>query len=126
MFIAPFFVVFAAFGVYPMLFALQLSFTNWQGAGDGGVDRVRQLHLPAAEPRVLVSLADSSVMWLLVVPVQALLGLVVAVILNSAKLRLKGMYRAAFVVPFVTPLVAMAQIWIVALRPRLRRRSTHC
>jgi ABC-type sugar transport system permease subunit len=113
-FIAPFFVVFAAFGVYPMLFALQLSFTNWQGAGTAEWIGFANYTYLLQSTEFWSSLADSSVMWLLVVPVQALLGLVVAVILNSAKLRLKGMYRAAFVVPFVTPLVAMAQIWIVA------------
>lgn len=113
-FIAPFFVVFAAFGVYPMLFALQLSFTNWQGAGTAEWIGFANYTYLLQSTEFWSSLADSSVMWLLVVPVQALLGLVIAVILNGAKLRLKGMYRAAFVVPFVTPLVAMAQIWVVA------------
>lgn len=40
-------------------------------------------------------------------------ALVVAVCLNNAKLRLRGLYRVSFLVPFVTPLVAVAQIWVV-------------
>ncbi len=33
LFVAPFFVVFAAFGIYPLIYALQLSFMRWRGAG---------------------------------------------------------------------------------------------
>ena len=32
---------------------------------------------------------------------------------TTRKLRLRGFYRIAFIVPFVTPLVAIAQIWVV-------------
>nr|WP_277344771.1 sugar ABC transporter permease [Cellulomonas sp. IC4_254] len=41
------------------------------------------------------------------------LALVVAVLLDNAKTRMRGFYRIAFLVPFVTPLVAVAQIWVV-------------
>jgi ABC-type sugar transport system permease subunit len=41
------------------------------------------------------------------------IALVVAVLLDNAKTRLRGFYRTAFIVPFVTPLVAIAQIWVV-------------
>jgi ABC-type sugar transport system permease subunit len=47
------------------------------------------------------------------VPVQMALALVVAVLLDNAKTRMRGFYRIAFLVPFVTPLVAVAQIWVV-------------
>ena len=59
------------------------------------------------------SIGNSGVLWLLIVPVQVVLAVLAAVLLNNAKLRLRGFYRTAFIVPFVTPLVAMAQIWIV-------------
>jgi multiple sugar transport system permease protein/lactose/L-arabinose transport system permease protein len=35
------------------------------------------------------------------------------VLLDNAKTRMRGFYRIAFLVPFVTPLVAVAQIWVV-------------
>jgi ABC-type sugar transport system permease subunit len=41
------------------------------------------------------------------------LALLVAVLLNNAKIRMRSFYRIAFLVPFVTPLVAVAQIWVV-------------
>lgn len=113
LFILPFFLVFAAFAAYPLGYALRLSFTRWTGAGQArwiGIDNYTYL-LTSSE--FWSSLANSSIMWVLVVPLQLVAGLGAAVLLSNAKLRLRGVFRVAFIAPFVTPLVAMAQVWIV-------------
>ncbi|GAA4095163.1 carbohydrate ABC transporter permease [Nonomuraea soli] len=113
LFIAPFLIVFAAFGAYPLAYAFQLSFTRWHGAGQArwvGLDNYLFL---LTNPEFWESLANSAVMWLLVVPVQIVAGLAAAVLLANARLKLKSFFRVAFIAPFVTPLVAMAQVWIV-------------
>ncbi|WP_232805584.1 carbohydrate ABC transporter permease [Glycomyces xiaoerkulensis] len=112
-FILPFIAVFAAFGVYPMIFTLRLSFTDWRGSGTAtwiGIDNYTYL---LTNPAFWGSMANSGVLWLLIVPAQLVLGVLIAVALDNAKLRLRGFYRVAFLVPFVTPLVAVAQIWVV-------------
>ena len=114
LFIAPFIVIFALFSVYPLTFALRLSFTDWRGTGSAtwvGWDNYAYL---LTNPAFWSSLANSGVLWLLIIPAQVVIGLLAAVLLNNAKLKLRGFYRTAFIVPFVTPLVAIAQIWIVA------------
>ena len=114
LFIAPFIVIFALFSVYPLTFALRLSFTDWRGTGSAnwvGWDNYTYL---LTNPAFWSSLANSGVLWLLIIPAQVVIGLLAAVLLNNAKLKLRGFYRTAFIVPFVTPLVAIAQIWIVA------------
>ncbi|MFI7418455.1 carbohydrate ABC transporter permease [Nonomuraea sp. NPDC049684] len=112
-FVAPFFVVFAAFGVYPLLFALQLSFTRWRGAGEAHWVGLGNYVYLLTSPDFWASLGNSAIMWLLIVPLQIVAGLAGAVLLANAKLRLRGLFRVAFIAPFVTPLVAMAQVWIV-------------
>ncbi|WP_144875602.1 carbohydrate ABC transporter permease [Microbacterium sp. 1.5R] len=113
LFVLPFVVIFLAFSVYPLIFTARLSFTNWRGAGTAEwVGWGNYTYLLGSEA-FWASLGNSAVLWLLIVPVQIALGVVVAVLLNSAKLRLRGLYRVAFIVPFVTPLVAVAQIWVV-------------
>jgi len=113
LFVLPFLVIFAAFSVYPLIFTARLSFTNWRGAGAAEwVGWGNYAYLLTSEA-FWNSLGNSALLWLLIVPVQLVLGVVVAVLLNSAKLRLRGLYRVAFIVPFVTPLVAVAQIWVV-------------
>ncbi|GIH23913.1 sugar transporter [Acrocarpospora phusangensis] len=112
-FVSPFFLVFAAFGVYPLIFALQLSFTRWRGAGEAVFVGLGNYSYLLSSPDFWASLGNSAVLWLLIVPVQVVAGLGAAVLLANAKLRLRGFFRVAFIAPFVTPLVAMAQVWIV-------------
>jgi multiple sugar transport system permease protein/lactose/L-arabinose transport system permease protein len=112
-FIAPFFAVFVAFSVYPMVFTFRLSFTRWRGSGPAewvGLDNYTYL---LSNPAFWASLKNSAVLWVLVIPIQMVLALAIAVLLNNAALKARTVYRVAIIVPFVTPLVAVAQIWIV-------------
>ncbi len=113
LFVAPFLVLFAAFGVYPMLFTLRLSFTSWRGSGAAEWVGLGNYTYLLGNEAFWASLGNSAALWLLIIPVQLVLALLVAVLLDNAKLRLRGFYRVAFLVPFVTPLVAVAQIWVV-------------
>lgn len=112
-FIAPFLLVFTAFGAYPLIYALRLSFTRWHGVGQPVWVGLGNYTYLLTNSRFWQSLENSAVLWLLVVPVQVVLGLALSVVLSKGKLRLKGFYRTAFIAPFVTPLVAMAQVWVV-------------
>lgn len=113
LFVAPFVAVFLAFSVYPLIFTARLSFTNWRGSGVAewvGWDNYTYLLTSAG---FWASLGVSGVLWLLIIPAQLVIALLAAVLLDNATLRLRDFYRVAFIVPFVTPLVAVAQIWVV-------------
>jgi len=112
-FVLPFVAVFAAFSVYPMLFTLQLSFTKWHGAGAPTWIGWGNYTYLLTNKGFWASMGNSAVLWLLIVPAQIVIGLLVAVLLDNAKTKLRSFYRTAFIVPFVTPLVAIAQIWVV-------------
>lgn len=112
-FVAPFVAIFLAFSIYPLFFTARLSFTDWRGTGAAEWVGWGNYTYLLTSPAFWNSLANSGVLWLLIVPIQVVIAVVVAVLLNSAKLRMRGMYRVAFIVPFVTPLVAVAQIWVV-------------
>lgn len=112
-FVAPFVAVFLAFSLYPLIFTARLSFTNWRGFGAAewvGLDNYAYL---LGNAGFWSALGNSAGLWVLIVPAQLVIGLLAAVLLNNSKLRLRGFYRVAFIVPFVTPLVAVAQIWVV-------------
>lgn len=111
LFVAPFVLVFAAFSAYPIFFALQLSFTNWHGAGVLEFIGLANYRFLLASPDFWQSMATSGALWLLVVPAQVLLALTIAVALRQARFR--ALFSAALIAPFVTPLVAMAQVWII-------------
>jgi ABC-type sugar transport system permease subunit len=113
LFVLPFIAVFAAFGVYPMVFTLRLSFTSWRGSGAAEWVGWGNYAYLLTNEGFWNSMSNSVVMWLLIIPVQIVVSTVVAVVLDNAKVRLRALYRVAFLVPFVTPLVAVAQIWVV-------------
>lgn len=113
LFVFPFVALFLAFSVYPLVYTFRLSFTNWRGAGAAewvGWDNYTYL---LTSPAFWNSLGNSSILWLLIVPIQMVVGVLIAVLLNSAMVKARGVYRVAYIVPFVTPLVAVAQIWVV-------------
>lgn len=113
LFIAPFFVVFAAFGAYPLVYALELSFSDWHGAG--------QLHwIGWANYTYLLSSHDfwasvgvSVVLWLLIVPAQTIGSIALATMLSRSRLRFIPLLRTTVLLPYVTPLAAMAQAFIL-------------
>ena len=111
LFVAPFLVVFLGFSAYPIGFALQLSFTNWHGAGVLRFTGLANYRYLLTSSDFWGSMVNSGLLWLLVVPAQVLLALVVAVALSRSRLR--GPFSASLIAPFVTPLVAMAQVWII-------------
>lgn len=118
LFIAPFFVIFAAFGVYPLVFALQLSFTSWHGAGVPKPVGFGNYTYLLTSPEWWHALLVSAILWVLIVPAQVVLSLVLAVLLSNVRLRGRAIFRTAFIVPLVTPLVAMAQVWIMLFDSR--------
>lgn len=118
LFVLPFVALFVAFSVYPMGFTLRLSFTSWRGSGAAEWVGLGNYTYLLSNEAFWSSLANSAVLWLLIVPLQMVVGLVVAVLLDSARTRMRSFYRVAFLVPFVTPLVAVAQIWVVVFDER--------
>lgn len=114
LFVLPFLITFVGFSLYPMVYAFRLSFTSWRGVGPAiwvGLDNYTYL---LGNPAFWASLGNSGVIWLLVVPVQLAIGILAGVALNNAYMRGRGTYRSAMLIPYVTPLIAMAQVWIVA------------
>ena len=59
------------------------------------------------------SLGNSLFLWLLIVPIQTILAVLVAALLSSPKLRLRWFFRTVFLTPYVVPLVAVAQVWLI-------------
>jgi lactose/L-arabinose transport system permease protein len=105
MFLAPVIVLFLGFKVYPVLYALALSFTqNVDGATKfvGGANYGKLLHDP------LFWTAVRNTIEILVIQVPLMLGIaiVLAVAFNSKLLKWRSFFRVAYFVPIVMGLVA--------------------
>jgi cellobiose transport system permease protein len=105
--ISPFYVLFAVFGLFPMVFSLYLAFQRWDGFGDMefvGLENFRNL---VQDGVFWHSLRNTLIIWVFSTVPMLCLALVIAAMLNSA-VRFRGFYRVAYFVPNVTSLVAMA------------------
>jgi multiple sugar transport system permease protein len=103
------FFLFARFG--PMLFMMGKSLTNWgllrKASRFVGIDNYRAIF---ADPVFLKSLSNTAKYALFGAPIVIALSLCVALLLDLVP-RGKGLYRLVYVLPYITPIVAVSWVW---------------
>ena len=109
-FVAPWILGFLLFTGGPILASLIISFTHWdivnppQWAGLGNYETM------LGDPLFFQSLKVTTLYALVAVPMQIVVGLFIALLLNT-KIRLIGLYRTLFYLPAVLPIVSVAVMW---------------
>ena len=122
LFTAPTITLLAIFLAVPVLMALWVSFSDWGGRGNpfsGDVNFVGLKNYQAlltdgglAEQDFGTALRNNAWYAVLVVPLQTAVALLLAVLVNRAALRGRGIFRTAFYFPSVTSSVAMTVLWL--------------
>lgn len=105
-FISPFYLLFAVFGLYPLLFSVYLSFIKWNGRGPLVFVGLDNYTLLLQDNVFWQSMANGVILFFLYVPIMTFLALVVAVVLNSQRVRGFQFFRTVIFMPFVTNMVA--------------------
>ncbi|WP_223165579.1 carbohydrate ABC transporter permease [Lentzea indica] len=105
--ISPFFVIFAAFGLFPVLFSLYLAFHRWNGLGEMEFVGLDQFRFLVEDSTFWLALRNTFAIWFLSTVPTLCFALVIAAMLNSA-VRFTSVYRVAYFVPNITSLVAVA------------------
>lgn len=122
LFVAPALAGLLVFLVLPILMALYISFTKWSGGTDPlaggaqwvGLDNYKRLLVDDMLTRenFAVSVRNNFYFVLLVVPIQTLLALFLATLVNQRMLKGKGFFRTAFYFPSVTSSIAITIVFI--------------
>jgi multiple sugar transport system permease protein len=123
-FALPWFLLFAVFLAGPILASLLLSFTDFGlgnlrdplGADFAGLENFARL---ARDPKFLQSSLNTLYFVVAGVPLTLAFGLGAALLLNSAVIRFRSLFRMGFYLPVVTSIVAIAVIWRYLLHPDL-------
>jgi ABC-type sugar transport system permease subunit len=118
LFIAPFYVLFAVFGLFPILFSFALSFATWNGTGAihwVGLTNYAQL---LADDTFHQALLNTLALWIGHALPMLPLALAVALLLNLPWLHGRGLARAVFYLPNVTGVVPVALAFTLILDPR--------
>ena len=114
-FISPFYILFAVFGLYPMLLSLYLSFTRWKGVGPIEFAGLVNFGLILKDKVFWQSMTNGVILFFLYVPVMLFLALVLAVILNSGRVKGFRFFRTLIFLPFITNMVAAGFVFRILL-----------
>ncbi|MDZ8275345.1 sugar ABC transporter permease [Microbacterium aquimaris] len=106
LYIAPFFVIFAVFGLFPTLFTFYVALFDWNPIGGQtfiGLENFTKLY---GDPRFWNALRNTFSIWILSTVPQLLFALFLAQLLNHARLKFANFFRMAMLVPYITSVVA--------------------
>ncbi len=108
--IAPFYILFLVFGLFPLLFSIYISFTAWDGMGTMKFVGLSQYRYLVTDGRFWNAVTNTFIIWIISTVPMLFLALVIAFLLHQ-NIRFKGFYRVAFFIPNVTSMVAMAIVF---------------
>ncbi|MBM7660130.1 cellobiose transport system permease protein [Bacillus mesophilus] len=111
LYISPFFILFAIFGVFPILFSFYLGFQKWNGFGEMEFVGLNNFRLILEDPLFWKSLSNTMIMWVMGTLPQLIIGIILAYTLNSAIIKFKGLFRVSIFMPYVTSTVAVAIVF---------------
>ena len=117
LFVSPFFLLFAVFGLYPLLFSAYLSFVKWDGLTQMQWVGLGNFRAMLDDEILWRSLMNTLVIGLLYVPPMLIMAFLFAQLLNSQWLKFKGFFRAALFLPCVTPMVVIAIVFGLIFSP---------
>lgn len=113
LYIAPFFIIFACIGLYPMLFSIYLAFQKWNGLSPMVPAGLENFKIVLADPLFWKSVYNTIVIGIMGTAPQIIFGIIFAYLLNMAFLRFKNFFRVTIFMPYITSMVAVALIFSV-------------
>ena len=119
LFVSPFFILFAIFGLYPILFSLYLSLVKWDGLTVPqfvGLANFRKLF---TDPAFFRAIWNTLLIGVIYIPPMFIGAFLLAVLLNQQGLRLRAFFRAAAFVPCITPTVVIAIVFMLLFGTKL-------
>ena len=116
---APAVLLMAIFLVGPLVCVVALSFTDYQlGAPSISLVGLANYEEMTGDETVTISIANTLIYVAIVVPASVALGLGAALLIDADG-SLRGFYRAAYFLPVMATLIAMAIVWGFMLDPRI-------
>jgi multiple sugar transport system permease protein len=120
-FMSPTLVIMAIFLLIPIIFAVVVSFTDWNGisppleANWVGFENYQRVLFQSGitQSDFYTSLKNTTYFAMGVVPLQTIIALVLAVIINQAHLKFKQFFRVSYYFPSVTSSIAISLLFML-------------
>ncbi len=105
-YVAPFFVIFAVFGLFPTIFTFVVALYDWNPIGDRTFVGLENFATLFGDQRFWNALGNTFSIWVISTFPQLVLALFLAQLLNHARLRFATLFRMSMLVPYITSVVA--------------------
>lgn len=110
-FISPFFILYAIFGLFPMVFSFYLSFFRWDGLQPMVYNGLENFKFIFSDPIFYASIQNTFIIGILGTLPQILVAIAIAFALNSSLIRFRNTFRTLIFLPYITSIVAVAIIF---------------
>ncbi len=112
LYLLPSMIIMICFTIYPLIRAIVMSFLGDYSIINGsyksiGFDNYKALF---ADPDFAMSLKNTTIYVVCVVPVSIMLSLIIAVLINSCK-KTKALFQTIYFLPYVTSVIAIGIVW---------------
>ncbi|SFK80980.1 multiple sugar transport system permease protein [Paenibacillus sp. 1_12] len=119
LFLTPEFIGILVLSLFPLVFSLYLSFTDWNLVGGlssinfVGLDNFKTLF---TDEKFYMALKNNAIFTIVTVPVGMILALILSVIIHS-KVYGKEYFKVAFFIPYISSIVALGAVWSALYHP---------
>ena len=117
LFVTPYFLIFAAFSVFPIFFSAYISLHNWNGYERSVYIGLANYAETLRDPRFYMALVNTLLLMAMIIPVQLTLGFLIAIILNDRMMVLKKTFRLLNFLPYLTTPIALGVIFGILFEP---------
>lgn len=114
-FIAPFFILFIIFGLFPIIYSGYISLHQWTGLKPPIFIGLKNYVDILKDSDFQIALRNTAVLFLVSVPLTVGGGFLLAVVLNSKMVRYRSVFRTIFYLPLVVSLVVASQVFNLIL-----------
>jgi ABC-type glycerol-3-phosphate transport system permease component len=115
LFVSPFFILYTIFGLYPLLFSIWLSFNEWNGVRPMEWVGLENYQTVFRDRLFWQSMGNSAIIFVMHVPLMLFLALLLAVVLNTERVRGYRIYRTILFTPYITNMVAAGFVFQILL-----------
>lgn len=116
-FIAPYFLIFIAFAVFPILYSGYISLHDWNGYEDAAFIGINNYLEVLQDRRFYKALGNTFLLMVMIIPIQLFMGFIIAALLNSKLMMLKKTFRLLNFLPYLTTPIALGIIFAIIFDP---------
>jgi ABC-type sugar transport system permease subunit len=111
-FVSPFLILFAVFGLFPILYSFTISFFKWTIAGAQEFRGVQNyISLLTTDPFFKGSLRTTFILLVFGSLLQHVFAIPLAIVLNNEKLTGRGFFKVMYFLPYITSTVVIALVF---------------